>query len=104
MPTSQRLRQFFEAHFLPEVFPMADYSKSTIYRQLERLRNLAGAAHWTFHDLRRAALTELAAVSPAASQLAAGHASCETTKLYHDVRLLAEAVDRLEPIERLPGA
>jgi len=71
------------------------HARQTIYRELHRLQDLAGVRRFGFHDIRRHVLTDIARVSPAAAQLAAGHASYETTKRYQDLEILAEAVGDL---------
>lgn len=71
------------------------HSKRTIYLELHRLQTLAGVPHFAFHGMRRYVLTYLSQLSPAAAQLAAGHSSYETTKIYQDLELLETAVNQM---------
>jgi len=77
------------------------HSKTTIYHEAHRLQDLAGVPHFGFHGMRRSTLTALSAISPAAGQLAAGHSSYETTKLYQDLELLQHAVSQLTLFDKL---
>lgn len=77
------------------------HSKTTIYAELHRLQKLAGLPRFGFHGIRRTIVTELSSVSPAAAQLAAGHASYQTTQRYQDLQILASALDHLPTVLKL---
>lgn len=81
------------------VFPFYQHAKTSIYDELHRLQKLAGLSSFGFHDIRRAVLTEMSEVAPAAAQLAGGHASYTTTQVYqYAMRLLKKAVDQQRPL------
>jgi len=76
------------------VFPLFDEArenKRPLYRQLDRLQQLAGAAQlqrpWRFHDIRRLFVSDVYFLGDDAEEVArrmTGHASARTTRRYID--------------------
>ncbi len=74
------------------------HTKKNFYLEIDRLGSLSGIPAKVFrpHALRRTAITDLAKISSTAAQMAAGHASFQTTvDHYIATDALRDAVNKL---------